>query len=260
MTPMIKFKAFFTFIVLGMFLISSCTIQKRKHLSGWHVSSKKMNKSRGNDAQASNYDGDEHKEVKHYPISQKTTKSQNTVSEAENEVLETAIVPEEQPSSLVSESNIDSEIPLKLMERNEKTTLPLEMEADLDQEKVPWVPRMWGGILGVLLALTAMVPVFLIVFFFLDGDYDDTFEIYESSDDSPFRRAFKRSYNTILRIGIITLTIALGVLLMVALIAFLYSLYGLFGVLVGLLIIFLLFLLLLELFERIFEFILPGGN
>jgi hypothetical protein len=124
-------------------------------------------------------------------------------------------------------------------------------------EKKNWLARVWGVVLGVLLALLALPLLFIIVCILFDGDAEGIFEIGESVNDTPFQRGFKRAFNGVVKYGLFVLFILLMTFVLVAILIGLYISFGLLGVILSILIFVLLFYLLFKLMSGFLEFILP---
>jgi hypothetical protein len=119
---------------------------------------------------------------------------------------------------------------------------------------------LWGGFLGVLLALVALIPLFLVSFFLFDGDYEDEYEFYLSSRDSPFLRSFKQAFNVVLKTGLTLLFIAGLILVVGTFFSLLYLEFGVAGVIVGVLFLFVIMWLLAKALEKLLEFLFPGNS
>jgi hypothetical protein len=122
-----------------------------------------------------------------------------------------------------------------------------------------WTNKLAGGFLGTILALLAILPLFVITLFLMNGDADDLFEFSVSNKSSAFFQAFQNTFNVVFKVGTAILFIALIAFLVGAFISFLYLEYGILGVLLGVLIFILLMFLLIKIFERLFEVFFPGS-
>jgi len=126
------------------------------------------------------------------------------------------------------------------------------------KEKEPWLPKLLGGILGTLLALAFLLPAFIFLIVLLDGDVDDTPAFDVGRKDSFFVRAFKRSFNGVLKVGMTVLFWLFTILIILAILVFLYTQFGVVGLILGIVLIIIAVLLLAYLLNSFFEFLFPG--
>ncbi len=139
--------------------------------------------------------------------------------------------------------------PIELMDNKSSNELN-------EEEKSNFWPKFTGGLLGVLLALIALGPIFLFSFVFNSGELED--EIFQSSsDDSTFATAFKNAFNAVLKFGFVVLWIAVFLLFFAALFYLGYVVAGIIGGIIAILLFVGIVLLLAYLLGNLIDFIVP---
>lgn len=255
------FSTIFIILFTGLVLIQSCSIEKRRHLSGWHITSKKLKKNNSEDSASKSIEAQ--KEI--------TEDVQNSValelSEAAiGEVLVKDSKPVKNATTDFPVTSTDFKRKEKAPESIQESTFDLNVESDqmkneeVEKEKSePWFLGVLGGFLGFLLGIVTLPILFVICFLLFSGDNDEFEElIQESSKDSPFSSGFKRTFNAIIYYGLSVLLILLMIAIFIAIVIGLYQLYGVIGVFLGIIVLLLLFLLIAFLLDGFLSFILPG--
>lgn len=253
-------KQILTLAFVCIILFQSCSIQKRRHLDGWHISIKKQNKSISKKQKAESPEITNAIEkkvvgsVQDEPMEKLFQNEKVILSDQEEntELQNNQITQTTTPKNSVS-YNIESKNTIQV----NKNIQPEKAKKNEKEVAEPWVPKMWGGILGVLLALIVLPFIFLVAFFLLGGDSED-FMLLVSSSDSTFKQSFKRVFNSVIKVGVSILFIAAIIIVIASIIISLYIEYGLIGAILGFLTLLLITLLLAFLFYRIFEFLLLG--
>ena len=257
-----KITPFIAFLFVASVLFQSCTIEKRRYMPGWHISANKQNRS------ASPSESTNSIESKN-----STLETNQPIGQVESQLEESFEVNSARPNSesnlakYFQATSIENESPHAVGSKRKKDigssiskyTQKTNREArePMDGEKEPWTPKMWGVILGILLALIALPVLFFVVFILFDGEADDL-EIQESSEDSSFKNAFKRVFNKVTRVGFSVLFVALLILLLGALVVFLYLELGVLGIILGILVLFLFAMLWIFISEKFLKYILPN--
>ena len=259
---MIRFLHIILISFVGFSMIQSCSIQKRKYTRGWHITPKKINRVSSGIKPKSI---ESPKKIESSESSKKSIKKPSTV-DLSSKIFEEINNSNSSKIDPTNDSNIEDSPQMEMHQQSiQQRALSQKSESNPEalthpesDETTSWVAKMFGGILGVLLALILLVPFFLIVVFLLSGDEDDALEFNTSSSDSPFVHAFKRSFNVVFKIGVIVLIWSMIILGVILLLVFLYVNYGVIGVILGIIVIVLIFWLLYVLLEKFFEFIFPG--
>jgi len=126
------------------------------------------------------------------------------------------------------------------------------------EEKEPWLPKMFGGILGTLLALVLLAPIFICVIVVIDFGFGDAPNYRIEEEDSFFVRGFKRSFNAVMSIGLFVFLGILVIGILVLFFALLYSNLGIAGVIFGAVSLVVLFLIWAFFFGTLFEKVFPN--
>lgn len=249
----------FLLLIATVLFTQSCAIQKRRYMPGWHVSGKKLNLGKS----------------KTESISQKTLIEKET-SEISNELVlveEIDSLKYQNNSSHIADNvkpidqHLDYKPILEVKKRIKQSLIKVpkgyhenripKAEKEISyREKAsnPW--GVFGGTLGVLLALLAIPVLFLLIFFFVDDNEDGPFVFELSSEDSVFVNGFKKSYNAVFILAIKILTIILILCIVALLIALLYSEVGLLGTLLIIGLIVVIFLIIYFILEFLVDSIL----
>ncbi|GEM_PF-3824403 len=260
-------KYLFLLVLFALSLFQSCAVEKRRYMSGWHISTKKIKRSHTPKRDIENHPDQEvtfhaaennQLDVLNFMLVEEHSStdighSESTLIDARE--IQTVIVESEKTDNAVQE--IGHETFANSVKREKTSSFFRKTKTNMKRRPL-WIPKMWGGILGVLLALIAIPVLFLIELGSLsDFTGEDVLQMSEDRDDRPFVHAFKVSFNTVYRIGIVTLAILTMIVAIVFLVAFLYLEFGFLGVLLALLIVFLIMLLLAFLGAKLVDWMLP---
>ena len=251
-------------VLFAMVMAQSCTVQKRVHMPGWYVSTHifENGKSTNNSRSAEQLELIAiETNVEIVNAESDSGPQMNEVMQDSEKILQSTIerpisarIRDSQPKAIVSK--FTKGMPISQTNKAKSKVAP---SAEKEKSK-EFLPKLWGGFLGVLLALVALIPLFLVSFLLFDGDYEEEYEFYLSSQDSPFLRSFKQAFNVVLKTGLTMLFIAGLILVVGTFFSLLYLEFGVAGVIVGVLFLFVIMWLFAKGLEKLLEFLFPGNS
>lgn len=126
---------------------------------------------------------------------------------------------------------------------------------DDEAEEKRWFPLLLGVFLGTVLALIVFPFAFLIIFFFPNLSSIDNFQFQTKFSDTPFKKGFKRAYNVVVKIAVLVLSILCLILFLAVSLIQLYLLYGWLGIILAIVLFILVMLLISFVVDRFMGFV-----
>lgn len=245
-----KFTFYIQLFLLILLIGQSCTVQKRRYMNGWHIPIRNQLKSSTTPETNATKEGNQKEEV----LKQKersgvdepktaddTIISTNTFLEKETCHSNSTIILSLERKKVVMPSNIQLR---KIVSKKTFSATHNKRPNEFTKNDVG-PAKYFGWILGVILALLAIPLFFIIELFFINDQEKSPFSFDESDKDSAFVGAFKKSYNTVFKIGNLILKIIVIAAFVFWLIVLMYLDLGLFMTLLIFGIIILVFALLI---------------
>lgn len=251
-----------------VFISGSCSIQKRQHRSGWHVSWNQRYDSSEKERQEQEFKSASAQVKK---IDEKITftgKKKNTnhieidtiydlPNEANTEKKKQSPKKFKTTLNNVAESIFTSPKKVRRQQKKKQGNLLLSRLEPDEEKSGHWFPRFLGGFFGVLVGLIAFIPLFFVVclFFVTEGKVSDlTFQ--ENENDGPMTRSFKKSYHAVFRVGLLLMIIALIFGAAALLIFIAYATLEIVGLILGILLTLLILFLFIKIWRGLLDFLM----
>lgn len=251
-------------------LTDSCSIQKRKHLPGWYINTSWSKSSKAIVTTAQN---EKSAHIDSSKIDRQNKLAAKSETSTHGPLMDVQVLMDDEPvlfdeapakgrSIRVNKATEQFNLKRKVSLDAESFTSSrarfkkLKKISSDDEKTSRFWPTFIGGLLGVLLALIVLTPLFLLLLLFNDGELDD--EIFSTSfDDSFFVTSFKNAFNAVMKFGIIVLWILLLLTLLVGLFYLGFIVAGVLGGIIAVLLFVGLIALLAFLLGNLVDFILP---